>query len=61
MLFSSKFIIKVYRDGQTEPHLIFSAVCQMARLLDQHTLKVDSATMHFGDNEYVVITETQTE
>jgi len=41
MLFNNRFIIKIYKDGQTEPHYTLSVVCQAARLVDAHTLRCD--------------------
>jgi len=61
MLFNNRFIIKIYKDGQTEPHYTLSVVCQAARLVDAHTLRCDGTIIKFADNEYPVIAETHTE
>ncbi len=61
MLFSSKFIIKVYRAGDSNPSVTFAVVCQSAKLVDAHTLCLDGTVIKFSDYEYPVIAETYTE
>ena len=57
MLFSHLFIIKLYRDGQAEPFIVFTIESLNTTKIDDHTIRSDGSIIKFDDNVFVTVDE----
>ena len=53
MLFEKHQIVKLYREGQKEPFLVFTVESTNVYLVDKHTLKTDASVLKFPADVFV--------
>jgi hypothetical protein len=53
MLFEKQQVVKLYREGQPEPFLVFTIESTNAYLVDKHTLKTEASVLRFPADVFV--------